>query len=147
MFKHILLATDGSPASEAAARSAIALAAETGASITAVHVLPDSHVFSYAPEIEDQARELFMRDGAAHAAKVLAAVTDEAGARGVGCDSVLVRGDRPFRKILELAQERHCDLIAMASHGQLGLQGVLLGSETHKVLVHSPVPVLVFRGE
>lgn len=147
MFKHILLPTDGSPAAEAAVRAAVALAAETGAKITAMHVLPDSHVFSYAPEIHDQAREVFMRDGTTHAAKLLAAVTEAAAACGVACDSVLVRGDRPHRKILETALARHCDLIAMASHGQLGLKGVLLGSETHKVLVHSPVPVLVFRAE
>ena len=38
-----------------------------------------------------------------------------------------------------------CDLIFMASHGRRGLSGILLGSETQKVLTHAKVPVLVFR--
>ncbi|CAN7328303.1 universal stress protein [Pseudoduganella sp. LjRoot289] len=117
MFKHILLPTDGSPASEAAVRAALSLAAETGAKITAVHVLPDAHVFSYAPEIEDAARQVFARDGTTHADKLLADVAEASAARGIGCDCVLARGDRPHRKILETALARRCDLIATASWG------------------------------
>ena len=41
--------------------------------------------------------------------------------------------------------DRQCDLIVMGSHGRRGVKGVLLGSETQKVLVHSSVPVLVYR--
>ena len=43
------------------------------------------------------------------------------------------------------AKKKKCDLICMASHGRRGLSGVLLGSETHKVLTHSDLPVLVLR--
>jgi nucleotide-binding universal stress UspA family protein len=47
--------------------------------------------------------------------------------------------------IIETARRLGCDLIAMASHGRHGLKGLLLGSETQKVLVHSSIPVLVHR--
>jgi len=40
---------------------------------------------------------------------------------------------------------RECDLIIMASHGRRGVEGLLLGSETQKVLTHSKIPVLVLR--
>ena len=38
-----------------------------------------------------------------------------------------------------------CDLVCMASHGRKGVAGLLIGSETSKVLTHSKVPVLVLR--
>jgi nucleotide-binding universal stress UspA family protein len=54
-------------------------------------------------------------------------------------------GDVPFEHIIETAKKRKCDLIMMASHGRRGLSGLLLGSETSKVLTHSKIPVLVVR--
>ena len=42
-------------------------------------------------------------------------------------------------------EEKGCDLIMMASHGRRGVKGLLLGSETQKVLTHSRIPVLVYR--
>lgn len=64
---------------------------------------------------------------------------------GVDCDSMYVVSNHPYEAIIEAAQSRQCDLIAMASHGRKGIQGFLLGSETQKVLSHSKIPVLVFR--
>lgn len=145
MFKHILVPTDGSPASDFAVRSALALAAENGARITALHVLPDFHVFSYRPRVLDETKEDFLKESTAHGTALLAAVTEAARARQVPCEPLLLRGDRPHHKILEAAKSSGCDLIAMATHGALGLKGMLLGSETHKVLLHSTVPVLVYR--
>jgi nucleotide-binding universal stress UspA family protein len=53
--------------------------------------------------------------------------------------------DFPADAILETARRMKCDLIFMASHGRRGLAGVLLGSETQKVLTHSKIPVVVYR--
>jgi nucleotide-binding universal stress UspA family protein len=145
MFKHILVPTDGSPASKAALQSILTLAADNGATITALHVLPDFHVFNYRPQMLEESKEEFMKDTTVHGTAQLAAVSEAAHTRKVPCNTVLLRGDRPHRKIVETAQSSGCDLIAMATHGALGLKGVLLGSETHKVLLHSPVPVLVYR--
>jgi len=44
------------------------------------------------------------------------------------------------------ARKKRCDLIVMASHGRGGVGGVILGSEAHKVLIDSPLPVLIWRG-
>jgi len=45
--------------------------------------------------------------------------------------------------ILDGAKKAKADVIVMASHKRTGIKGVLLGSETHEVIVHSKLPVLV----
>ena len=47
--------------------------------------------------------------------------------------------------IIKAAEKKGCDLIMMASHGRRGVQGLLIGSETQKVLTHTKIPVLVSR--
>ncbi len=61
-------------------------------------------------------------------------IEQAAEAAGVRCESVHVTSDFPADTILEAAKKRKCDLIYMASHGRRGITGVLLGSETQKVL-------------
>jgi nucleotide-binding universal stress UspA family protein len=51
----------------------------------------------------------------------------------------------PWEAILDHAKDKQCDLIVMASHGRRGVAALLLGSETQRVLLHSPVPVLVVK--
>jgi nucleotide-binding universal stress UspA family protein len=53
--------------------------------------------------------------------------------------------DHAWEAIIDTAKEKACDLIVMASHGRRGVSGVVLGSQTHKVLTHSAIPVLVVR--
>ena len=45
--------------------------------------------------------------------------------------------------ILDGAKKSKADVIVMASHKRTGIKGILLGSETHEVIVHSKLPVLV----
>jgi nucleotide-binding universal stress UspA family protein len=79
------------------------------------------------------------------ARKLLGDVTAEARGAGVACDEVHVYSDQPYLAILQQAKRKRCDLVLMASHGRKGLRGLLLGSETQKVLTHGNVPVLVYR--
>jgi nucleotide-binding universal stress UspA family protein len=53
--------------------------------------------------------------------------------------------DSPWQAIIAAAKAQKCDAIVMASHGRHGVSGLLLGSETQKVLTHSTIPVLVLR--
>jgi nucleotide-binding universal stress UspA family protein len=64
---------------------------------------------------------------------------------GVTCACTSATSDVPYEAIIDAAAANGCDLIFMASHGRRGLSGLLLGSETQKVLTHSKVPVLVYR--
>jgi nucleotide-binding universal stress UspA family protein len=145
MFKNILLPTDGSPTSERAILAGIALAKETGARVVGLYVMPEFHTFTYNTEMLEDTAEQFAKDSAAHAAKFLGVIEAAANAAGVKCSTTSVTSSHPYEAIIDTAREMKCDLIAMASHGRKGLKGLLIGSETQKVLMHSQIPVLVYR--
>ena len=145
MFKHLLVPTDGSEESETAIRKSIELAKSIRATVTGIHVLPTFHVFTHRTEMLEDTRELFEKDSRIHAAKFLASIERAAQEEGVPCNTVSVMSDQPYEAIIKTAAEQGCDLIAMASHGRKGVKGFLLGSETQKVLVHTQIPVMVFR--
>jgi nucleotide-binding universal stress UspA family protein len=146
VFQHILLPTDGSSGSQAAAAAAVRFAAQVGARVTALHVVPPLHLFTYEPEVTEHAHETYHRNRDARARECLAPVEELARTAGVACETLMVEADNPWEAILSTAHERGCDLVAMASHGRRGLAGVLLGSQTQRVLTHSAIPVLVLRG-
>ena len=80
-----------------------------------------------------------------NAEKLLAKVVARAKAAGVDSEGLVIIGDDPYREIINRTEELGCDLVVMASHGRKGLEGLLLGSETVKLLTHSRIPVLVVR--
>jgi len=77
---------------------------------------------------------------AAEAGKLLAGIMDLARAAGVALDTVLVQSNDVYAQIIAMAKKKRCDLICMASHGRRSVAGVILGSETHKVLTHKQSP-------
>jgi nucleotide-binding universal stress UspA family protein len=72
-------------------------------------------------------------------------VLEKARAAGVAAELAYVPSAAPHEAIIRTAEERGCDLIFMASRGRSGLNALLLGSETHKVLNLCKIPVLVYR--
>lgn len=145
MFSHILIPTDGSPLSVVAVEKAISLAADADAKITVVTVVSPFHTFSLRPEQVEETRAAWEQHARLHAADILTDAQLKAKARGVPCEVVQLEGEAPYEAIIEIADKRGCDLIAMASHGRGGIAAVVLGSETLKVLTHSKIPVLVYR--
>ena len=150
MFKHILLPTDGSKLSDKAVRQAIKTAKALGAKITAIHVAPDyaryvSERYNVSAVLAAPVKRKYQEEAAALSKEILDPVCAAATAAGVECAAVSATSDAPYEAIIKQAAKSGCDLIMMASHGRKGLQSMLLGSETHKVLVHSKVPTLVCR--
>jgi nucleotide-binding universal stress UspA family protein len=147
MFSNILVPTDGSKLSQKAVQQAVQLAKLTGAKLVALHVYPKfsgSPYGSFGPS-EDVIAEAHTKQHKAEAEKIFAAVKKVAGTAGVAVDATSVESDDIYKQIIAVAKKRRCDLICMASHGRRGLSGIVLGSETHKVLTHSAIPVLVLR--
>jgi nucleotide-binding universal stress UspA family protein len=145
VFNHILLPTDGSQLADTAADAAIQFARQIGARLTAVHVVPELHLFTYEPGVTEAVHDQVRMDRERHAQKVLGDAAERARAAGVPCDTLLLTSDYVDEAIIAAARAQQCDLIAMASHGRKGITGLLLGSVTQKVLTHSAIPVLVFR--
>ncbi len=150
MFKHILLPTDGSKLSDKVVKQAIKMAKAMGAKITAIHVMPDyaryvSERYNVPAAIAAPVKRKYKEEAAALSEEILDQVCAAGAAAGVDCARVSVTGDSPYEAIIKQATVSGCDLIVMASHGRKGLQSMLLGSETQKVLVYSKIPVLVCR--
>ena len=149
MYKHILVPTDGSPLSMKALRVAAKLAAALDAKLTALYVTapyapPPSYDGYLFPVVAiDYSEAEYRGSMKAAAAKILA--RSAKAARGAKCATTAVEHVNPWQAIIRTARSKRCDLIVMASHGRRGLAGLLLGSETQKVLMHSKVPVLVCR--
>lgn len=145
MFKHILLPTDGSKLSEKALRQCVRVANAFGARITALHVTPKFDRYLYPTDLLAALPESYAEHATRRAGEYLRFAQKLAHAAGVECDGVQLSAAQPYKEIVKLAQKKGCDLILMASHGRKGIEGLLLGSETQKVLTHSTVPVLVYR--
>jgi len=145
MFTSILLPTDGSELSERAVLAGIDLARENGAAVVALHVTPAFHLLTTRADMLEDTPEEFAARSARQARRILDGVAEAAGAVGVRCSTEHAVSDDPYEAIIASARRNVCDLIVMAAHGRRGLKGLLLGSETQKVLVHSGIPVLVFR--
>jgi nucleotide-binding universal stress UspA family protein len=150
MIQHILVPTDGSELSSAAAKYAITLAKDLGARITALHVMPEFQMFLEEGFVvpsttSNSLKNQFQKQTEIRSKEILAQIRAEAAAAAVECEGISVTSAIPFEAIIKQSKKSKCDLIVMASHGRKGLEGLLLGSETAKVLTHSKIPVLVCR--
>ncbi len=144
MYKHILIATDGSELANKAVPHGLELAKLCGAKVTALTVRP--HLDDFVAEgvvitVTDEEQEAFKEEIDHH----LDFTRKSAEEMGVGLETVQVESGEPWKAIVEASKSGDCDLIVMASHGRRGLSALIFGSETQGVLTHSDIPVLVYR--
>lgn len=135
----ILLPVDGSRPSDAATDMAVSIARDAGAAVVLLHVR----------------KTVPTGLGQPNADRLLARLTDEAEAimahyrarlqaAGVAFSELVVGGE-VGETIVNTARVEQCDLIVMGSKGKSDLEGLILGSATHKVLHTTPLPVLVVK--
>jgi nucleotide-binding universal stress UspA family protein len=144
MYKRILVPTDGSDITSKAVQTAISLAKVTGASLTTISV-KEPFPYSAISEMQPVPPQEFYDAQERIAAERVKVVVNAANAAGLNCDGYTVEALHPWEAILDQAKQQACDLIVMASHGRRGVTALLLGSETNRVLTHSPLPVLVVK--
>jgi nucleotide-binding universal stress UspA family protein len=145
MYKHLLIATDGSELARKAVEQGLALTKDLNAKATVVTVTESwvslvSGDMAVAFPIEE-----YEEGCAASAAKILGEASEIAKGVGVACETLHVKDQFPAEGIIDAAKARGCDLIVMASHGRRGVARLLLGSQANKVVTHSTVPVLICR--
>lgn len=143
----MLVPIDGSPLSDGAVTQAIQLADTLQARISFFFAQPDPAA-AFDGELELSRAldpEAFAQRREREAESILGRACEAAHSFGVICMGHTRTAGEPFEAIIGAAGELGCDLILMASHGHRGIKGLLLGSQTQKVLVHSKFPVLVYR--
>ena len=147
MYQRILVATDGSPLSKKAVAHAIGLAADSGALLTVLKVVPRYPVAYFEGGANLNADNIARTEKkwADEAQALVDRMRDQAQAQGVKARGAIVKSDLVAESIIAAAKKHKADLIVMASHGRKGIKRLLLGSETQHVLTHSTLPVLVLR--
>jgi nucleotide-binding universal stress UspA family protein len=145
MYKHILIATDGSSLSARGVEHGVGLAKALGAQVSLLTVTERFHVFSMDADQLEETSSTFKEHMRQQAMQTLSEAASTAKAAGIDATEIHLEDDEPYRAIIRTAEGRRCDLIVMASHGRSGVSAMLLGSETLKVLTHSKIPVLVVR--
>jgi nucleotide-binding universal stress UspA family protein len=144
MIRKILVPTDGSELSVKAIHGAVEVAKKLGAKIVGMTAI-EPYSFSSMSEYRPETFEVFERRTETIAKERLKQVESIAKAADVEFEINVSKSFSPYEAIIEAANETGCDAIFMASHGRRGLNAVLLGSETQKVLTHSRIPVMVYR--
>jgi nucleotide-binding universal stress UspA family protein len=124
-FKNVLIATDGSKYSDAAASEALKIAKRCGSSLTVISVASSDAEISSA---KDNVKK----------------VTETAEKEGIKTKEVVVKG-KPYEAIVETSKQKRADLIVVGSHGRAGLERLLMGSVTERVIGHSESAVLVVK--
>ncbi len=126
--KHILLAVDGSRYSDMAATATANLAKRFNAAVTVVSVVYGEHKENRRVEVEETVKR----------------VSDFMQEEGVNVETRIATG-RYANAIVETGQEVGCDLIVVGSHGRTGLDRILLGSVSERVIGLAQCAVLVVK--
>jgi nucleotide-binding universal stress UspA family protein len=148
MYKHLLIATDGSALATNALDHGLALAKCFDARVTIVTVTEAWSPFEMAQEAREHRPDpvgQFEAMAAAAANRILDTAIERAHAAGVTCDRIHIKDQYPAEGIIAAAKDQKCDLIVMGSRGRRGISRLLLGSQAYEVLTHCTVPALVVR--
>ncbi len=141
MYDRILVPVDGPPAGNPAVERAAELAARHDADILGLHVVQTDRIASVPMESAWPGVVTIARDEGEEIVAEFDRLFEDL---DVEVEAILCEGS-PSREIVRVAEERACDLVVMATSGRMGLDRLLLGSVTERVVRQSPVPVLTVQ--
>jgi nucleotide-binding universal stress UspA family protein len=145
-FKSVVVATDGSPHSAAAASEAIGIAKRNSAKLTVLAVVPADIAMPTDIDFATIAREKMADQEMQVAEKNAKAVKEAAQKAGVDAQAFVMSG-KPADAIMEIAKDKAADLIVVGSHGRTGLDRLLMGSVAERVIILASCAVLVAKGK
>jgi len=137
MIKQLLVAVDGSDRSQGVVQKALEMAHAFNAKILLVHVRPKVPDFFGHPNYQ-QILDKYMEN----ADQVVAPYEKILKSSGLQYDVLILEGD-PSQMIHEAASIEKCDLVVMGTRGLSNIQGMALGSVSHKVLYGTSCMVLL----
>jgi nucleotide-binding universal stress UspA family protein len=145
VVRKVLVALDGTPMAEQILPTAGALAKVMGASFTLLRVVP-SVVSHIAPKKREADAEAALANKLRSEAQIyLTRITTSLRDQGIAVQTRIATHAHPAMAILEEAATGDCDLIALETHGRVGLPRLFLGSVADKIVRGATVPVLVHR--
>ncbi len=148
MYKHILIATDGSELAMKGVKHGLGLAKASGAKatiVTTTEMWAPRQMASEAWRQNFDAVQEFDAAAAKAAKEILDVASKAADQAGVKAELRHVPDTHPAEGILKAAADTGADLIVIASHGRRGLNRMLLGSVAQEVITQSPVPAVIVR--
>ncbi|MGN8216458.1 MULTISPECIES: universal stress protein [Halococcus] len=138
MFETILLPTDGSNGATAAFDHVLDIAAAHDATVHILHVADTTR--DSVIQIQGDVIDVLEEEGE----RIVRDAADRAHQRGVTTVTEVLQGE-PYSTILDYAELRDVDVIAMPTHGRQGLERLLIGSTTERVVRRADIPVLTIR--
>jgi nucleotide-binding universal stress UspA family protein len=139
MFSKIVVAVDGSPASEKALAAAVDLAAHYQAELTALGVVESPQVVGMVDEVDE-----LRQSAEEHFRRILAAAAEYARGQGVSLRSVVIRG-HAADAIVRYTESEKVSLVVLGHHGHSRIARFFLGSTTDRVSEHSPCTVMIVK--
>ncbi|MGE4376748.1 MAG: universal stress protein [Burkholderiaceae bacterium] len=144
MFKHILVPIDGSKTSMLAVSKAAGLAKTFGSKVTLLYVI-DPYPFTGVGADFGYGQEQYLTAATAEANIAIDAAKKAMAEAGVQAEGVIAEGHVVHGAIVDAVKNISADLIVMGSHGRRGLEKLMLGSVTQRILSLVHIPVLVVR--
>ncbi|MCX6697968.1 MAG: universal stress protein [Methanoregula sp.] len=141
MFNNILVAIDGSDASERAIVRAVDEAKVWNTKLNAVYVV-ETGLFSSLPS--DNTVEIMYRVLETEGNSVLEKAKQYAAEKGIILTSHMKQG-HAGSEIITLAEREKNDLIVVGSHGKSNADRLLIGSVSTYIVAHSSVTTMVVR--
>ena len=145
MFRHLLIATDGSADGDKALRQGLGLAKALSAKVTVATVTEPWTEAAYATLPTPSLVQTYETAAAGNAAVILDRGKKAAEAAGVECVTRHIKDQHAPQGVIKAAKDEQCDLIIVGSHGRGALGRALLGSVSSQVLSLSDRAVLVCR--
>ena len=146
-FKSILCPTDLSPMSITAMKKAVELAHVFGAKLTLLNVhedFMDKNEMIMLRVSVDHFQDI-QKKRALESKKIMVEEVEQAGGADLDVQYLLREGQKPYKVILQVADEIGADLIVMATNGRTGFEELVLGSNAENVVRRSKCPVLTIR--
>lgn len=150
MYKHLVVAVDGSTSSLKALEHASGLAVQGNSKLTLVNVANPTEYMTLAPEFLQH--ESYEAAAVANSNLILEEATAAAKAAGVvdvGTHLLIaIKGAKEMaQELVDYAVQQGADLIVMGTHGRSGLMHVLMGSFAETVMRRSSLPLLIIRSQ
>ncbi len=136
MYETILVTLDGTESDRAIIEHVKRLAVLAHSRVVLLHVADGWAARTYGP---DAVSPEITQDTA-----YLDAVKQELQAAGISTEAELAYGE-PAREIIRWVEQKHCDLVAMSTHGHRFLEDLFLGATVTKVRHNIDVPVLLLK--